>query len=50
MTQFDLYLELGSVKEYSEGEVYFDCVKISKLEQLPEGAGGGCNKRYRVKY
>lgn len=37
VTQFDLYLELGSVKEYSEGEVYFDCVKISKLEQLPEG-------------
>ena len=46
-TQFDLYLELGSVTEYSEGEVYFDCVKIERLEELPEGAeaavinGGG---------
>ena len=37
-TQFDLYLELGSVTEYSEGEVYFDCVKIERLEELPEGA------------
>lgn len=37
-SQFDLYLELGSAENYSEGYAYFDCVEITKLEELPEGA------------
>lgn len=35
--QFDLYLELGSVQEYSDGEAYFDCVEIHKLDRVPDG-------------